>query len=99
MIDLETLQHASFESLVGQAFSLEIGDDKLPMELAEARLLGGRRPDATREPFSLIFRSAPGVHLPQGIYRFENADLGVMEFFITQIAALPAGSEFEAIFT
>jgi len=99
MIDLESLRHTSFEHLVGEDFSVGAQEPVLTMRLMEARILGGRRADASREPFSLVFRGASGLRLPQGIYRLENPTFGTTEIFITQIADGPGGADFEAIFT
>ena len=99
MISLETLEHATFAPLIDQPFTVVVGDQSTGLELAEATLLGPRRAGAGRDPFSLTFRGAPGLRLPQGIYRLEQSILGTMEIFITQIGDGPQGSRFEAIFT
>jgi hypothetical protein len=98
MLDLETLQHSTFADLVGQRFHVVAGEG-FELELSEAKLLGHRRADASRDPFSLAFRGAHGLRLPQGIYRFENETLGAMEIFIAQTGDSARGSEFEAVFT
>lgn len=99
MIDLESLRHASFAPLVGAVFTVGPPGPWAQLRLVEARLLGGQRPEAKREPFSLVFRGTSGLRLAQGTYRFENPSLGAVEIFITQIADGPAGADFEAIFT
>ncbi len=95
MIALETLQHSSFAPLLGQAFTLQAGHE---LVLHETTLLGHRRLEALRDPFSLTFRGPQGLRLPQGIYPFSHPSLGEMEIFIAQTADGPKGSEFEAVF-
>jgi hypothetical protein len=98
LLDLATVTHETFSALAGQAFQVSKPQVFVSLELAECRPLGSRRSEGSRLPFSLTFRGAPGLRLPQGIHRFESAQTGAFEIFITQIADGPAGSEFEAIF-
>jgi hypothetical protein len=101
MISLESLEHTTFEPLVGNVFVVAVvgGTKTVELTLVEVNTLGHRRPDAKRNPFALLFRGPVGLRLPQGIYRFEHASTGALEFFITQVSAKPEGCEFEAIFT
>lgn len=71
----------------------------LTLVLNEVNVLGHRRPEASRDPFSLLFQGPAGVRIPQGVYRIENPVSGTMEIFITQVGGSAAGSLFEAIFT
>ena len=95
MTALETLTHGHFVPLVGQVF--QSGDVSLTLE--SAKLLGHKRAGALRDPFSLSFRGAPGLRLPQATYRLTNDTLGELEIFITQVGDGPQGADFEAIFT
>ncbi len=97
MIALETLQHSTFEPLVGQPFTVKSGSD-IQLTLHEAKVLGHRRDAAQRDPFSLTFRGPQGLFLSQGTYHFSHGILGELEFFIAQSGNGPQGSEFEAIF-
>jgi hypothetical protein len=100
---LDRLDLRAFEPLVGQRFVLGSGDDAgdqepLDLVLLEARVLShgdGR----TRVPFSLIFRSGPGLVRPQRIYRLEHAELGTLELFLVPIGRDAEGVRYEAIFT
>ncbi len=94
MISLDTVQHKTFAPLVGHCFVT----GEVRLELTGVSKLGHKRADAPRDPFSLTFRGAKELRLPQGIYRSECDGLGEIEFFISQFAAGSAGSEFEAIF-
>jgi hypothetical protein len=69
------------------------------LTLHDAKLLGPRRTEALRDPFSLLFRGPQRLRLPQGIYRMKNESLGELEMSITQEGDGAKGSEFEAIFT
>jgi hypothetical protein len=99
MIPLESVSHDTFAPLIGQAFTATTADGQVDLSLAGAKLLGHKRDEATRNPFSLTFRGPQGLRLPQGTYHFTCGALGEIEFFITQVADGAKGSEFEAIFT
>lgn len=99
MIPLETLSHLTFMPFVDQVFTASIGKSVSELQLKSVQLLGHKHPDASRDPFSLTFRGATDLSLPQGIYQFYCEGLGEMEFFITQIAGGSRDSEFEAVFT
>lgn len=98
MLALELLQHSTFAPLVGSVFQVKTGAGA-ELRLHEAKLLGHRRANASRDPFSLVFRGPPGLRIEQGIHRMETSALGEMEIFITQISAGPHGADFEAVFT
>jgi len=100
IIPLETVDQGTFAPLTGQSFTTTTPDGaSVALELSEARMLGHKRPEAARDPFSLTFVAAPGLRLPQGIYRFSCAALGELDLFITQLADGPQRAIFEAIFT
>ena len=99
MIPLESLDSETFVPLAGHAFTIATAVGPLELHLNAVCQLGQRRAEATREPFSLVFRGRHGLRLPQGIYRFGNASLGEIEMFITQLADGPQGADFEAVFT
>lgn len=99
MIPLEAVDHDTFAPLTGHTFTGKNGSDPINLLLESVRKLGHRRPDALRDPFSLIFRGPPNLRLAQGIYALACKELGEIEIFITQVADGPGGSEFEAVFT
>ena len=59
--------------------------------------LGGDRP--ARTPFSLLFRGARDVVLPQRIYTIEHDELGTFDIFLVPIGPDREGMRYEAIFT
>jgi hypothetical protein len=95
MLTLDPLTHGHFEPHTGQVFL----SGEASLTLHEVKVLGQKRTEAPREPFSLLFRGLQGLRLPQGIYRMKNESLGELEIFITQVGDGVKGSEFEAIFT
>jgi hypothetical protein len=97
MLDLAKVQCADFAACVNQDFQIVFTDGTLAVKLSEARLRDAPE-GATRDPFTLTFRGAPELRLPQGIYRMTNAQLGEMEIFLVQIAADKNSSTFEAVF-
>lgn len=99
MIPLETVDHDTFAPLTGHVFTVTIDSGRVEIRLSEVKKLGHRRTDASRDPFSLLFRGPHGLRLPQGTYLFGCEALGEIELFITQVADGPQGAEFEAIFT
>ncbi len=96
MIPLESVDYDTFAPRIGETF---ISPPALELRLETVRKLGERRSGALRDPFSLTFRGAPGLRLPQGIRGFTCEGLGEIELFITQVADGPQGAEFEAVFT
>jgi hypothetical protein len=98
-IPLETLDAASFQERCGSDFSTETAVGVIQLRLEEVRLLGGRRADASRDPFALGFRGPSGIRIEQKIYRLEQEGSAPLEIFLVQIADKPDGSLFEAVFT
>ena len=97
MLDLAKVQCADFAPCVNQDF--EIATNSAPLVLRLFAASAQTAPEgATRDPFTLTFRGAPELRLPQGIYRMNNAQVGEMEIFLVQIAANQTSSTFEAVF-
>ncbi len=90
-------------SLTADAFMPHIGTDFLAagteLRLGECRVLGAPYAPSARAPFSLTFVGPAGLRLEQGIRQLSHSAMGEMEFFLTQLADRPTGSEFEAIFS
>jgi hypothetical protein len=93
---LEDFTLATFAERIGDTFRID--DDGLEFELIEATAGSAARPDATRTPFSIVFRGPPEPILPQQIYRFEHADLGAFDIFIVPIGLDGTGMQYEAVF-
>ena len=97
-LDLATVTSELFTPAVGQVFEAVFTDGRLPLTLAEVRPIGTATLPGAREPFTLTFDAAPGLRLPQRIYRLENPTVGAMEIFLVQIVGDAKVSQFEAIF-
>jgi hypothetical protein len=102
MNDLDRLAKHDFDPHIGDEFELDLGGGAvLPLELVSSeQLSSGIVEGATRQPFSLIFRS-PGErrHAPQRIYTVRNTGLGALEIFLVPIGADHGGMRYEAVFT
>jgi len=98
MTDLLTLQPSDFTGLLGGVFRIAAAPP-VELRLREVKLLGQKRPDAPRDPFSLAFTGSSGLRIPQGIHRLECSALGGLEVFMVQVGDGPQESEFEVVFT
>ncbi len=92
-----TLDH--FARCVGEGFEIDMGTASILFTLTEARPLPERGfAGVMRVPFSLLFRSASKVLLPQQIYRLKNATLGILDIFLVPVARDKEGIIYQAIF-
>jgi hypothetical protein len=96
---LDTLTIDSFSPFAGQTFSVTAESLQATLELQAVTPLRTQDKAAARAPFALMWRGAPGLRLPQQIYRIANDAFGSAEIFIVQNNDRPQGSEFEAVFT
>ena len=101
MIRLDNLDFGRFVSLKGEPFRVTANGASgfVDLTLKEVAELGSPYPGSARAPFSLIFQGNPGIRLPQRMYRFAHATLGIMEILITQLSDTREESTFEAVFT
>jgi len=96
---LQVLTFESFAGHLNSTFALKLGESSLDLTLTQATKQPVRPyPGMMREPFSLYFRSASPVVLPQRIYPFAHDAMGRLEIFIVPIAREPQGIVYEAIF-
>ncbi len=95
---LEKLTESTFFEHVGSTFGVRVDSgDAVKIELIECKALG-RGETAERQPFSLLFRGAKGLDMPQQIYTMEHERLGSMEIFIVPVGPVEGGMGFEAVF-
>lgn len=86
-----------FTPLVGTGFRLRpSAEHVVACTLIEARALAPAGYGV--DPFSLIFRTAPGAPLPQRTYRVEHDEIGVHDIFLVPIGPDRDGMRYEAIF-
>jgi hypothetical protein len=97
---LDKLTVEDFLPLVGESFELLAGEATFPAELAWARSVGERpAPESGRRwTFSLAFRTAPDVRLPQRIYGLTHPRLGRLDLFLVPIRPDGGGNLYEAVF-
>lgn len=94
---IATLQ--DFAGCVGEGFDVQLGQSAMALTLAEARPLQTHDfPGMMRSPFSLLFRSASSVLLPQKLYHLKNASLGGLEIFLVPVARDKEGIVYQAVF-
>ena len=100
---LETFTLDTFTPLVGGVFRVR-SEEGAAHELRLVSATPSPWPGApiphgpTRQPFSLVFRADPDVHLPQRIYPIESAALGSFELFLVPIGPDAEGMRYEAVF-
>ncbi|HVF71461.1 MAG TPA: hypothetical protein VM940_07610 [Chthoniobacterales bacterium] len=98
MLDLSTVRREDFAACLDQEFEMVFPDGTLPVKLASAQQWGPDQPPHIRQPFTLTFKVARNLRLPQGTYKLRHAALGEMEIFLVQIAADANSSTLEAVF-
>jgi hypothetical protein len=96
-MSLAALKPDDFEPHLGSDFAIEANGKRLDLKLAEVERLGA----AWREggAFSLLFLSAPGPFLPQGVYPVQHPALGILEVFIVPLGPKDGGNQYQVIFT
>jgi hypothetical protein len=92
-----------FAPAIGDIFALDHDDDRLELELIDARPIEADSPaagaDGVRTPFSLLFRGPPEPILPQRTYPLGHDEIGALQIFIVPVGLTAAGVEYQAIFT
>ena len=92
-----TLEH--FAGCLGQGFDLDLGTGSMALTLAEAQPMQAYvAPGRMRTPFSLLFRSASAVLLPQKVYRVTHAALGALDIFLVPVGRDREGIIYQAVF-
>jgi uncharacterized protein DUF6916 len=91
--DLSAFTLDSFAPLVGEAFVVDAGTERLRLVLRGA---AGRRGSITS--FALSFAGPPAPALPQATYRFTHESLGSFDLFICPVARTADGLTYEAVF-
>lgn len=98
MLDELTLD--DFAPHVGERFDLVSEGTRIASELAWARAVGEAPPPGSdrRWTFSLVFRTAAEVRLPQRIYGVVHPRLGRLDLFLVPIRPEGPGNLYEAVF-
>jgi hypothetical protein len=88
-----------FAPFLNATFSVGLGESTVEMTLIEATKGKPQQWEGLRkEPFSLIFKCASPVILPQKLYSFENPGFGKMEIFIVPVGRQRDGVVYQAVF-
>lgn len=109
---LETLTADDFRAAQGSRFQLTTQRSEhgrqvaLPVELADVTQAAEAPSDPFRKPFSVLFHGPIEPVLPQGIYRFEHDQIGVLDLFIVPVGphepsdpgSQPTAMRYEAVF-
>jgi hypothetical protein len=96
---MANLSLETFAAVNRQSFELAVGEASLPLTLVEVQPLPVHPyPGMLRAPFSLLFRTASQVVLPQKLYSLKNANLGRLELFLVPIARDREGTIYQAVF-
>jgi len=96
---VQTYSLEDFASAANQGFDLALGSATAPLTLVEVRPLPPQPyPGMTRAPFSLTFRGASQVVLPQKLYSLTHATLGRLELFLVPVGRDGQGVLYQALF-
>lgn len=96
---MQRIEHASFTPFVARTFSGERDDLRAEFDLLQVHVKSRPPLGSLREnPFTLVFRCARKVILPQGLYRMATTDFDPMMIFIAPVGADADGIIYHAVF-
>ena len=96
---MKVLSSEDFARAAHQIFDLEIGEASLPLTLIDVQVaVTSMTADLARAPFSLTFRSASQVVLPQKTYVLRNAGMGALQIFLVPVGRDREGVLYQAVF-
>ena len=96
---MQLLSIQNFAGAANQEFEISMGEAAMRVTLIEVKPLPTKPfPGMLREPFSLLFKSASPVILPQRIYRLKNPALGAVDIFLVPVAQDQGAIVYEAVF-
>ena len=87
-----------FSACLNQVFHLESGNASIDLTLISVDPHASQADNTPTSAYSLVFKSAPGIQLPQSRYRISHADHGEFELFIVPIGEDDSGVRYEAVF-
>lgn len=97
---MQMLSAQDFGKAAGEAFDVAVGGGSMPMTLAEITPLPrAASPLVRRDPFSLMFKSASPVILPQQIYQMRSVSMGTLGIFLVPVARDSGGILYQAVFS
>jgi len=96
------LTYGSYEGFaphLNETFVVGLGDASVEMTLVQATKGRPQTYEGLRkEPFSLLFKCAKPVILPQKIYPFQNVSFGRLDIFIVPVGREKDGIVYQAVF-
>ena len=95
-MDLLTLDH--FSGCVNETFTAALNEGEIEFVLVEARPLDHQMANASRIPFSLLFRNTAAFLFPQQIYQMRHPNIGEVGIFLVPIAREREGFLYQALF-
>ena len=96
---MSVIQVEDFAKTANTNFELSLGETSMTLTLVDIKPMKAQPfPGMLRQPFSLIFRSATPLVLPQRIYRLTNAATGPMDIFLVPIGRDAQGVSYQAVY-
>lgn len=95
---MQLLSIQDFAGAANQEFALDMGESTMALTLIEVKPLPVQ-PGLMRAPFSLLFKCASPVILPQKTYRLKNAVTGALSIFLVPVARDGAAIVYQAVYS
>lgn len=94
---MQFLSIQDFAGAANQEFSLDMGAATMALTLIEVKPLPVH-PGLMRAPFSLLFKCASPVILPQKTYKLKHAATGPLDMFLVPVARDGAAIVYQAVY-
>lgn len=96
---MQLLTIQNFAGAANQEFELGLGETSMSVTLIEVKPLTPQPfPGQMRAPFSLLFKSASPVILPQKIYKLRNSAIGSVDMFLVPVAQDAGAIVYQAVY-
>ncbi len=92
------LSHEQFAECLNDTFTISHEGTDHETQLIAVEKLESADLDGGRVPFSLLFRGASDLELPQGVYKVAHDDLEAGEIFLVPLGPGKEGMLYEAVF-
>lgn len=96
---MQLMSIQNFAGAANQAFEIRMGEAAMSVTLIEVKPLQAHPfPGRLREPFSLLFKSASPVILPQKLYKMKHPSIGSIDLFLVPVAQDAGAIVYQAVF-
>jgi hypothetical protein len=96
---MQRVEYTYFTPFVNSTFTAQRADMQVELDLLQVATKANKHNRYFREnPFTLVFRCALKVILPQGLYKMATTGFEPMEIFITAVGADADGIVYHAVF-